>query len=216
MDFISITGDVETTINSLKQLNITNELFNLGVNELEEVTKNIKVFGVPQENYKIDLTIARGLDYYTGTVYETFLNQYRELGSVCSGGRYENLAQYYTDKKLPGVGISIGLTRLFSKLSELQLLQRARQSIADIMVVPVSENELPEAVRIATDLRKQSIRTEVYMGNKKIKAKMKYADKLHIPYVIVLGEEEVQSKQIQVKDMQTGEMVSLEEWVKNR
>ena len=118
MDFISITGDVETTINSLKQLNITNELFNLGVNELEEVTKNIKVFGVPQENYKIDLTIARGLDYYTGTVYETFLNDYRELGSVCSGGRYDNLAEYYTDKKLPGVGISIGLTRLFFQLND--------------------------------------------------------------------------------------------------
>ena len=216
LTFIGITGTTEEKIAKLKAMPVQDAMFIQGVQELEEVVKYVRLFGVPDKNFSIDLSIARGLDYYTGTVYETFLEGYREFGSVCSGGRYENLAEYYTDKKLPGVGISIGLTRLFSKLSELQLLQQARQSIADIMVVPVSENELPEAVRIATQLRKQSICTEVYMGNKKIKAKMKYADKLHIPYVIVLGEEEVQSKQIQVKDMQTGEMVSLEEWVKNR
>ncbi len=216
LTFIGITGTTEEKIATLKAMPIPNAMFIQGVQELEEVVKYVRLFGVPDKNFAIDLSIARGLDYYTGTVYETFLEGYRELGSVCSGGRYENLAEYYTDKKLPGVGISIGLTRLFSKLSELQLLQQGRQSIAEIMVVPVSDKELPEAVRIATDLRKQSIRTEVYMGNKKIKAKMKYADKLHIPYVIVLGEEEVQSKQIQVKDMQTGEMVSLEEWVKSK
>ena len=140
MKFISITGDVEFTINSLKQLNIENELFNLGVSELEQVAKNIKVFGVPQENYKIDLTIARGLDYYTGTVYETFLNEYRELGSVCSGGRYDNLAEYYTDKKLPGVGISIGLTRLFYQLMEAGIIKSEESSVSDIIVLPMTEN----------------------------------------------------------------------------
>ena len=149
----------------------------------------MSLFGVPEENYMIDLTIARGLDYYTGTVYETFLNDYRELGSICSGGRYENLAEYYTDKKLPGVGISIGLTRLFYKLNELNLIKTNKKSISDILIIPMTE-DLSTAIRIATKLRNQGIKTEIYLNNKKLKAKFKYADKLEIPYVIVIGEDE--------------------------
>ena len=123
INFIKIDGTTDEKLQKLKELPIENETFQTGLTELTDVVKYIRIFGVPDTNFKVDLTIARGLDYYTGTVYETFLNDYRELGSVCSGGRYENLAEYYTDKKLPGVGISIGLTRLFYKLNELGLIK---------------------------------------------------------------------------------------------
>jgi len=216
LEFIEIEGTTEEKLAKLKAMPIEDATFLQGVQELEEVVQYVRLFGVPEKNFKIDLSIARGLDYYTGTVYETFLEGYRELGSVCSGGRYENLAAYYTNKKMPGVGISIGLTRLFSKLEELQLLSVEKESIAEVLLVPVTEKELPETVKLATKLRKQSIRTEVYMANKKIKAKMKYADKLKIPYVIVVGEEELQKGSIQVKNMQTGETVALDTWLENR
>ena len=134
MDFIEIEGTTDEKLNKLEALNIQNELFETGLEELKQVIKYVKIFGLPEENFKIDLTIARGLDYYTGTVYETFLNEYRELGSVCSGGRYENLAEFYTDKKLPGVGISIGLTRLFYKLNELNAIKENEKSISKVLV----------------------------------------------------------------------------------
>ena len=144
------------------------------------------------------------MDYYTGTVYETFLNNYRELGSVCSGGRYENLAEYYTDKKLPGVGISIGLTRLFYKLNELGLIKAEKYSMADILIVPMTENlEVP--IKLANSLRELNINTEIYLNDKKLKAKMKYADKLKIPYVIVMGDDEINSNKVKIKNMETGE-----------
>ena len=184
--------------------NIKNEEFEKGLDELTQVVKYVRIFGIPEANFKVDLTIARGLDYYTGTVYETFLNQYRELGSVCSGGRYENLAEYYTDKKLPGVGISIGLTRLFYKLNELQLIKAEKKSIAEVLVVPMVQ-DLTVPIQIATDLRKKGISTEVYLNDKKLKAKMKYADKLEIPYVIVVGEDEINSGIVKIKNMKTGE-----------
>ena len=160
--------------------------------------------GVPDTHFKIDLTIARGLDYYTGTVYETFLNDYKELGSVCSGGRYENLAEYYTDKKLPGVGISIGLTRLFYKLNELQLIKTDKYSMSDILIIPMTE-DMTKSIELASDLRKEGINTEVYLNDKKLKAKFKYADKLKIPYVAVIGEDEISSNTVKVKNMETGE-----------
>ena len=160
-------------------------------------------FRIPKENYKVDLTIARGLDYYTGTVYETFLNEYRELGSVCSGGRYENLAEYYTDKKLPGVGVSIGLTRLFYKLNELNLIKAKKKSISDVLIIPMIE-DLTVPIEIASELRKSDIKTEIYLNNKKLKAKFKYADKLEIPYVVVIGEDEIEENKYKLKDMKTG------------
>ena len=204
IDFIEIKGTNSEKIEKLKSLGIENETFNKGIEELEFVANNMSLFGVPEENYMIDLTIARGLDYYTGTVYETFLNDYRELGSICSGGRYENLAEYYTDKKLPGVGISIGLTRLFYKLNELNLIKTNKKSISDILIIPMTE-DLSTAIRIATKLRNQGIKTEIYLNNKKLKAKFKYADKLEIPYVIVIGEDEIQNNVVKLKDMKTGE-----------
>ena len=208
MNFIEISGTTEEKIDSLEKLNYTNEIFNKGLEELKQVVKYVKIFGVPDSNFKVDLTIARGLDYYTGTVYETFLNEYRELGSVCSGGRYDNLAEYYTDKKLPGVGISIGLTRLFYKLNELNALKEEQNSIAKVLVVSMVEDN-SKALEVATALRSQNINAEVYLENKKIKAKFKYADRLAIPYVIVIGEDEIANNTVTLKNMQTGEQETL-------
>ena len=208
MNFIEISGTTEEKIDSLEKLNYTNEIFNEGLEELKQVVKYVKVFGVPDFNFKVDLTIARGLDYYTGTVYETFLNEYRELGSVCSGGRYDNLAEYYTDKKLPGVGISIGLTRLFYKLNELNALKEEQNSIAKVLVVSMVEDN-SKALEVATELRSENINAEVYLENKKIKAKFKYADRLAIPYVIVIGEDEIANNTVTLKNMQTGEQETL-------
>ena len=208
MQFIEIEGTTDEKLQALENLNFTSETFNQGLEELKQVVKYVRIFGIPDTNFKVDLTIARGLDYYTGTVYETFLNDYREIGSVCSGGRYDNLAEYYTDRKLPGVGVSIGLTRLFYKLNELQAMQKNQKSIAKVLVVSMVEDKT-RAVEVATTLRKQEIPTEVYLEDKKIKAKFKYADKLEIPYVIVIGEEEIQNSTVTLKNMATGEQQTL-------
>ena len=204
MEFIKIDGTNDEKLEKLQSLNIENETFKMGVEELNQVVKYIRIFGVPDTNFKIDLTIARGLDYYTGTVYETFLNDYKEIGSVCSGGRYENLAEYYTDKKLPGVGISIGLTRLFYKLNELSLMKVEKYSIADVLIIPILE-DLSRSIELASKLREKGINTEIYLNNKKAKTKFKYADKLKIPYVIAIGEDEINSNKLNVKNMETGE-----------
>ena len=164
---------------------------------------------------KINLTISRGLDYYTGTVYETFLKNHREIGSICSGGRYENLADFYTNKKLPGVGISIGLTRLFDQLDNLGLLKYEEKSIAKVLVVSMNE-DVSKCFEIAKILRNNNINTEVYLENKKIKAKFKYADKLKIPYVIVIGEEEIKNNVVTLKNMETGKQdtIKIEDVIK--
>ena len=206
MNFIEINGTTDEKIEKLNNLNIENETFKLGLEELTKVVKYVRLFGIPDSNFKVDLTIARGLDYYTGTVYETFLNQYRELGSICSGGRYENLAEYYTDKKLPGVGISIGLTRLFYKLNELNLIKADKKSVAKVLVIPMIE-DMSVPIKIANNLRNQGINTEIFLNDKKLKAKMKYADKLEIPFVIVVGEDEINSGKIKIKNMTNGEEV---------
>lgn len=215
MQFIEINGTTDEKLQALESLNFTSEIFQQGLEELKEVVKYVRIFGIPDSNFKVDLTIARGLDYYTGTVYETFLNNYREIGSVCSGGRYDNLAEYYTDRKLPGVGVSIGLTRLFYKLNELQAMQETEKSIAKVLVVSMVEDKT-RAVEVATTLREKQIPTEVYLEDKKIKAKFKYADKLAIPYVIVIGEEELQNNTVTLKNMTTGEQetLTLEEAIK--
>lgn len=204
IEFIEIDGTTDEKLQKLTTLKIENETFKQGLRELTEVVKYIKLFGVPQTNFKIDLSITRGLDYYTGTVYETFLNEHREIGSICSGGRYENLAENYIDKKLPGVGISIGLSRLFYILNELDLIKVEKKSISDVLIIPMLE-DMTVPIQIATDLRNSGINTEIFLNDKKLKAKMKYADKLEIPYVIVVGEEEVESGIVKIKDMKTGE-----------
>ena len=204
LNFIEIDGTTDEKLQKLENLNFTNELFLEGLNDLKEVVKHVRLFGVPDTNFNVDLTIARGLDYYTGTVYETFLNNYRELGSICSGGRYDNLAEFYTDKKMPGVGVSIGLTRLFSKLSELNILKEKEESISKVLVVSMTD-DISRALEVASKTRNEGINTDVYLEDKKIKAKFKYADKLKIPYVAVIGEEEEKNGTVTLKNMATGE-----------
>ncbi len=186
LEFIEIDGTSSKKIEKLRALGIKNDKFENGVYELEEVIKNLNTYKVPEKNFKIDLSIARGLDYYTGTVYETFLDDYKKLGSVCSGGRYENLAEYYTDKKFPGVGISIGLSRFFYQMKKENILESKQKSISKVLVIPMSICEVGYAQEIGTRLREHGINTEVFLEDKKIKAKFKYADKLKIPYVIVV------------------------------
>ena len=197
--FIAIRGTNAEVLTALEGYRGRNEVFDLGLDELTAVVKYLGAFGVPEENFAVDLTIARGLDYYTGTVYETTLLDHPEIGSVCSGGRYDNLAEYYTDRALPGVGISIGLTRLFYVLGEQGMLNPARNTApADVLVLPMTD-DLTQAVRTATLLRDAGIRTQLYCEQKKFKAKIQYADKLSIPYVLFLGEDEIASGTASVK-----------------
>ena len=204
--FMAIEGD---PLEALSLRRGRNELFDQGLDELSAVVKSLSAFGVPSENFAVDLTIARGLDYYTGTVYETTLLDHPEIGSVCSGGRYDNLAEYYTDKKLPGVGISIGLTRLFYVLGEQNMLNPALPTApADALILPMTADASP-AIAAATELRAAGIRTQIYSENKKFKAKMAYADRLGIPYVLFLGEDEIAAGIVTCKDMSSGEQTKL-------
>ena len=207
--FTQITGTNEAVLEQLETYRGRNELFDLGLDELNTVVKYLSAFGVPQENFAVDLTIARGLDYYTGTVYETCMLDHPEIGSICSGGRYDNLAEYYIDKQLPGVGISIGLTRLFYVLGEQKMLnENLNTAPADVLVLPMTEDLAP-AIRLATELRNQGIRVQLYFEQKKFKAKMSYADKLGIPYAVFLGEDEIAAGTCSVKDLTKGEQVTV-------
>ena len=215
MNFISISGNNDEKIQALENMNIINETWTDGLKDLKEVVKFIRIFMVPEENFKIDLTIARGLDYYTGTVYETFLNKYRNLGSVCSGGRYDNLTEFYSTRKMPGVGISIGLSRLFFQLTDRNIISVENQSVADVLVISM-DNNYDECAKIASALRENGLKVQVDFENKKLAKKFKYADKLNINYVIVIGEDEIKNNVVTVKNMITGEQntVTLEESVK--
>ena len=202
--FIQIEGTTDEKLQALENLKIENEIYCEGITELKEVIKYIRLFNVPEEYFTVDVKIARGLDYYTGTVYETFLNEHKSVGSICSGGRYNNLSEYYTDKKLPGVGMSIGLTRLFYILNEMNLIKTEKKSISEILIISMIP-DLKPAIETANKLRQAGINTEIYFDDKKIKAKFKYADKLKIPYVIVIGEEEIETGELTLKNMETGE-----------
>ena len=217
MKFIQIEGDTESKLAQLDNLGITDETFLLGLEELKEVVKYIKLFNVPDNYYTVDLTIARGLDYYTGTVYETFLNKYRNLGSICSGGRYDNLAEFYTDKKLPGVGISIGLSRLFFQLEDNNIINANNETIADVMVVSIDNNNYETEIKIATNLRNAGINVQTITEDMKLKNKLKYANKLKIKYLIIVGEDEVKAGKVTLKDMITGEqkLVKFEDIINN-
>ncbi len=198
IDFINIK---ENVIEKLENLNIVNETFNLGIKEMKEVVYYLDLMKV--KNYYIDLTIARGLDYYTGTIYETFLTDYPEIGSISSGGRYENLAGYYTDKKLPGVGMSIGLTRLFYKFNELGLIKENKTNIADYLIVPMDTN-YEYIFKVYNKLRDNGKKAEICLLDKSFKSKMKYANRTKIPYVIIIGENEINTNTVVIKNMQDG------------
>ena len=205
LKFIAIRGTNAEVLAALEGYCGKNEVFDLGVAELKTVTANLSAFGVPEANFAVDLTIARGLDYYTGTVYETTLLDHPEIGSVCSGGRYDNLAGYYIDKPLPGVGISIGLTRLFYVLDEQGLLNpELPTSPCDALVLPMTENTAA-AVALAESLRASGLRVQLYGENKKFKQKMSYADKLGVPYAVLLGDDEIAAGKCSVKNMRSGE-----------
>ncbi len=208
LSFMAISGTNEEVLKQLSFYTGKTETFDLGFEELSAVVKHLSAFGVPDDHLKVDLTIARGLDYYTGTVYETTMLDYPEIGSICSGGRYDDLAGYYTDRKLPGVGISIGLTRLFYVLENYGLLNDdVPSSPADVLVIPMTD-EPDAAVAAATALRAEGIRTQIYGEKKKFKAKITYASKLGIPYAVFIGEDEIKNGVISVKDLSTGEQVT--------
>ena len=209
LNFMAIEGDTQTVLEKLAAYSDKNELLAQGCDELKTVVGSLSAFGVPDENFAVDLTIARGLDYYTGTVYETTLLDHPEIGSVCSGGRYDNLAGFYTSQTLPGVGISIGLTRLFYVLQEQGMLNEARNTApADVLVIPMTD-EPDAAIRLCTRLREAGIRTQLYSEQKKFKAKLQYADRLKLPFVVFLGEDELREQTVSLKNMRTGEQITV-------
>ena len=209
LKFIAIRGSNAQVIAALQGYRGRDELFDLGLDELETVVKYLAAFGVPETHFAVDLTIARGLDYYTGTVYETTMLDHPEIGSICSGGRYDNLAEYYTDKQLPGVGISIGLTRLFFVLEDQGYLNdQLNTAPADVLILPMTD-DLSPAIALATTLRAAGIRTQIHGEQKKFKQKLSYADKLAIPYALFLGEDEINAGVASVKDLRTGQQQKL-------
>ena len=209
LKFIAIQGSNTEVLAALEGYAGRNEMFDLGLSELKAVTVNLAAFGVPEANFAVDLTIARGLDYYTGTVYETTLLDHPEIGSVCSGGRYDNLAGYYIEKQLPGVGISIGLTRLFYVLDEQGLLNPELPSApADALVLPMTADAGP-AIALAEEIRSKGLRVQLYCEQKKFKQKMAYANKLEVPFAVLLGEDEIAEGMCSVKNMTTGEQIKL-------
>ena len=209
LKFIAITGSNQEVLIALEGYRGRSEVFDAGLDELNTVVKYLASFGVPETHFAVDLTIARGLDYYTGTVYETTMLDHPEIGSICSGGRYDNLAEYYTEKQLPGVGISIGLTRLFFVLEDQGYLNDGLNTApADVLILPMTD-DLSPAIALATQLREAGIRTQIHAEQKKFKQKISYADKLSIPYAVFLGEDEISAGVCAVKDLSTSEQVKL-------
>lgn len=207
--FIACPGTSADKLAFLEQYRGRSDVFDTGLDELRTVVGYLPAFGVPEENFELDLTIARGLDYYTGTVYETVLLDHPEVGSICSGGRYDDLAGYYTNKSLPGVGISIGLTRLFYILQEQNMISDAVLTApADVLILPMTD-DLSAAVSLASMLRAGGLRVQLYSEKKKFKAKIGYADKLGIPFVIFLGEDEIAQNVCALKNMATGEQEAM-------
>lgn len=208
LSFLRIDGTNQEIIEKLESLNIDNELFICGLEELKFVYDDILSLGVSPDNIKINLSITRGLDYYTGSVFETFFKEYREIGSICSGGRYDSLANNFTKSKLPGVGMSIGLTRLFYQLQELNLV-KGQQTNFDCIIIPMKGYE-KNAVKLMNDLRSSSVRCMSYLEDDKLKKKFNYADKLSVKYVIIIGQDEVEQNKFTLRNMENGNQELLE------
>ena len=202
LNFVKIRGDIDTQIKMLEEMNIDNQTFKTGVSELKFVTSYMKEFGIDEGNFAINLSIARGLDYYTGTVYETFIKGHENIGSVCSGGRFDNLAEYYTKEKLPGVGMSIGLTRLFYQLKENNLLKSNVKSVSRCIILPMGNEFISEGIKLAGNLRKNGINTCVYLEDAKFKTKLAYAVKSKAKYAVFIGEDEVKNNYYTLKDLE--------------
>lgn len=201
LDFVAVRSNSHAdALAKLDALGEGNDSLRQGVAELREVLELIRALGVPEANYALNFSIARGLDYYTGTVYETTLNDYPQLGSICSGGRYEDLASHYTKSKLPGVGISIGLTRLFWQLQEARLVSTADSSV-QVLITQMDDAHLPQCLALASELRAAGLNTEVVMEASKLGKQFKYADRAGIRFVVVLGEDEIAKGSATVKDL---------------
>lgn len=215
-DFVEISGSCEEVLNKLRKIdqNIKNDQFEKGIDELSKVAEILKKMGVEEKYFKLDMLIVRGLDYYTGTVFETNLNDFKEIGSVSSGGRYENLSEYYSKEKLPGVGASIGLTRLFWSLRDLGLLSFSKRSNAEFLIIPFSENELEKSFKIANELREFGKNVEVLLEEFNMKKAFKFANKRGVKYVLVIGEQEISKNVFEFKNMETGERLNLNEIIK--
>lgn len=213
-DFLNLAGTSDEIIDGLAQLGVNNNQFNEGLDELSEVISLVRKFGVPESSFKIDLTIARGLDYYTGTVYETQLNKYPEVGSICSGGRYDDLANFYTDHKLPGVGLSIGLTRLFDQLVKKGIFKTETTTPTKVLILPMIDDFKP-GLELASILREKKIATEISFADSKMKKRLGYANKLSIPWAVFIGEDEITKGVYALKNLETGkqEEVNLEELI---
>lgn len=209
MKFIGIKGSTKDVLHLLQNNGILDSTYLEGVSEITEVLEQMKNFGIDEKYYKIDLTIARGLDYYTGTVYETNLIDYPKLGSICSGGRYENLTGFYTEQNLPGIGISIGLTRLFSQLKTEGIINSEQKSLIDVLIIPLEKDDQAYSIKVADYLRCNNIKTDIYYGTKGMKQKMKYANRLGVPYVIIIGEDEIKNSSVCLKNMITGDQSNM-------
>ena len=205
LNFISISGTNAEVLDALAKVDCDDETFKTGVDELGTVVSYAYMYGIPEKNIAIDLTIARGLDYYTGTVYETKMVDYPALGSVCSGGRYDNLTGYYTDDRLPGIGISIGLTRLFSQLRSENIISDDRKSLTDVLFIPMDKNHIEFVLASAAAMRAAGLNVDVYCLDKGMKPKMKFANRSGIPYVALVGDSEAEAGKIMLKNMTTGE-----------
>lgn len=206
LDFLGLRGTNGEILEKLTGLSGKSETLDEGVEELSTLLKYAMLFGVDEDNMRIDLTIARGLDYYTGTVYETIIDSHPEIGSVCSGGRYDNLAEYYTSRKLPGVGMSIGLTRLFYVLDANDFIDRSFSSPCDVLVIPMTD-DVEGAVKLSVYFRSRGLRAQVYLEEKKFKQKITYADRIGVPFAAILGEDEISCGKLSLKDMESGEQL---------
>ena len=210
-EFININGSKDVILNKLEKISLDckSDQFKQGVKEIGLVVKTIRDFGLSDSRFMIDLRIARGLDYYTGTVYETTLNNHPEIGSICSGGRYDNLASHYTKKYLPGVGVSIGLSRLFYKLCEIGAIELTRFSSAEVVVMPIGSGQITASVKIAEKLRSIGINTMLYTEENNMRKKLKYADKMGFEWVALIGEDELLTEEVMLKNMLTGESIRI-------
>ena len=204
LDFVGIVGTNDEKLKKAMEYCGKNDTYDNGFEELKLVIDAIEGFGVNEDNFMIDFSIARGLDYYTGTVYETTIEGHPEFGSVCSGGRYDNLAGFYTEQKLPGVGISIGVTRLYTVLKETGFFNMEKTSPIDALIIPMTDN-LDYCIKVMAKLREAGIKTQTYYENKKFKKKMNYANKINVPYVIIVGDDEISQNKIALKDFISGE-----------
>ena len=199
--FTSISGTSDEVFAQIAALSVDSEQFNAGVEKLKTIVLAIKAMGVPEHRFMIDLKIARGLDYYTGTVYETFLSDYPQIGSVCSGGRYDDLASYYTKTRLPGVGISIGLTRLFYALRQAGAINATQQSPAHTIVVPIDTPQSEYAIQVADSLRGAGVETVLYSEPDDMGKKLRYASRMGFRHAVIIGEAEQSAGTVSLKDL---------------